>query len=267
MRTLGRLRRHLSAALFTAALVLPTAIGAFALADTPAYAQSVMLTSAQNSAILDALKNCTTACMVKTEKALSSGMSKPFSSGISKSSSSAASSAYSTSQAISHIPATQWPLLTQMLQKGLLASNGDCSAVESAIAQAVQYGIAQYGSDSAAAITSATIVYAEQEGISPDVIGIGLALAAADISPNNAGIAATIASTVANQGLPCEVLAFKDAAGVLGNTPVVKIADTTPSPPDEQGGGCSLLTCGGGWFPPSYPDGGGGCLNPSCTKL
>jgi len=265
MIALARLQKHFAAALFTATLVMPMAIGVIALASTPAYAQSATLTSAQNTAILDALKNCATACLVKTEKALSSGTSKPMSSGISKSQSSAASSALSTSQSLSQIPAAQWPLLTQMLQNSLLAANGDCTAVESAIAQAVQYGIAQYGSGAAAQITSATIVYAEQEGISPSVIGVGLALAAADESPTNAAVAATIASTVANQGLPCEVMAFQSATGVLG-TPQVA-TNTPPSPPEEQGGGCTLLTCGGGWFPPSYPGGGGGCLNPSCTKL
>jgi len=264
MITTARLQKYFSAALFTATLVMPTAIGAFALAGTPAYAQSVTLTSAQNTAIFDALKNCATACFVKFEKPLSSGMSKPLSSGISKSQSSASSSAYSTSQALSQIPSSQWPLLTQMLQKALLAANGDCTAVEAAIAQAIQYGIAQYGSGSAGAITSATIVFAEQQGISPDVIGVGLALAAADESPKDAAIAATIASTVANQGLPCEVMAFQSATGVLG-TPEVA-TNTPPSPPEEQGGSCTLLTCGG-WFPPSYPGGGGGCLNPSCTKL
>jgi hypothetical protein len=262
MKTIRRPEGHVSAAIFAAALVMPMAVGALAFVSTPAYAQTTP-DSTQNCTTQAPPPNCATVCWLKTGKAPSSGSSKPLSSGSS-------SPTFDASQGISQVLDAQWPLLSQMLAKALQSANGNCTAVETAIAQAVEYGIAQYGSGATAAITSAIMNYAEHAGISPNVIGAGLAEAAAKIAATNASAASAIASTVANEGLPCEVWAFQSTAASLGYSNGASTAGCAPTPTGETGGGGGGggLTGGGGGFPPGGGGGGGGgCLNPSCTKL
>jgi len=259
MKTIWRLERYVSAAISAAALVVPMAVGALALASMPASAQTTP-GGAQQCAI-QAAPVCATVCWLKTGKAPSSGLSKALSSGSS-------SPNFKGSQGISLVLDAQWPLVSQMLVKSLQSGNGNCTAIEAAIAQAVEYGISQYGSGAAASITSAIIDYAEQAGISPNVIGTGLGQAAAHIAAANASAALAIATTVANEGMPCEVWAFQSTAASLGYSGVASTAGCTPTPTGETGGGGGGGLTGGGGFPPGGGGGGGGgCLNPSCTKM
>lgn len=163
------------------------------------------------------------------------------------------------------------------LTSAIKAANGDKAAIEAAISQAVLNGLAQYGYDTTASITSAVLTAAEQAGVSDDLIGSGLAQAAVTVETTTsctplspplqscADVAALIAKTVANEGRVAEVAAFQSTARALGQTQLASIAGSGSTPTGETGG--TGGGAGGGFGAGGVTGGGGGCLNPSCTAL
>jgi hypothetical protein len=109
----------------------------------------------------------------------------------------------------------------------------------------------------------------EQFGVSQNLIGVGLADAAAAESVTNVSAATAIATTVANEGRSGEILAFQASATSLGYANLASIAGSGGTPTGETGGGGGGGGGGltGGSFGGGGGGGGGGCLNPSCTKL
>lgn len=154
-----------------------------------------------------------------------------------------------------------------------LASAHDDAAIEAAISSVVQSSIALYGSGAAGAIASTVMDLAEQAGVSPSLIGTGLAQAAAAVAPTNVAAANSIASTVANEGQAGEVSSFQTAANGLGFSNLASLAGQSAVVTGETGGGAPAGGGAGGGLGGSFAGGGagggggGGCLNPSCTSL
>ena len=169
------------------------------------------------------------------------------------------------------LSATQISTLQASLAAAIAAANGDSLAITAAVSQAVKTAILEYGPGAAGSITSAVITSAERAGAPLDLIGIGLAQAAA----SNAVAADAIATTVANEGKPAEIAAFQTAALSLGYPKLASIAGNGATPTGETGGiaGGGLTAGGaanglaGGFTGGGAGGGGGGCLNPSCTSL
>jgi hypothetical protein len=153
-----------------------------------------------------------------------------------------------------------------------LASARSEAAIKMAISSVVQSAISLYGAGAAGAITSIVMDIAEQAGISPNLIGVGLAQAAAALARTNVMAANSIATTVANEGQTGEISSFQTAANALGNTNLASLAGQSAVATGETGGGGAPAGggqggIGGGFAGGGAGSGGGGCLNPSCTHL
>lgn len=156
--------------------------------------------------------------------------------------------------------------------KAALAAAQTDAAKEAAISQAIQAAVALYGTGSAASVTSVVLQTTEVAGVSPSVIGTGLAQASAALAPTNMTAASAIATTVANEGNASERGSYQTASSGLGYANLASIAGAGPTATGGVTGGAQggigLGGLGGGFTGGGAAGGGGGgCLNPSCTKV
>jgi hypothetical protein len=152
------------------------------------------------------------------------------------------------------------------------ASQGS-EAIEAAISNAEQASISLYGSGNTSGITSIIIQTSEKQSVDQCTIGRGLAKAAGGLAPANISSAQAIAGSLSNEGAAMERNCFKTAMERAGYTQLAALVDQNPT----VTGGITGGTGGqggigqgglGGGFTGGNPGGaGGGCLNPSCTKL
>jgi hypothetical protein len=170
--------------------------------------------------------------------------------------------------------ADQIAAIQSSLQLALKAARSE-EARAQAIASAIESAISIYGVGATSAITSVVMTTSEAAGVTPTVIGTGLAQASAREATNNNLTAATaIAATIANEGNISERSAYQTTSISLGYTNLASIAAGSPmvtgGVTGGTGGGGGIGTGGiGGGFTGggAAGGGGGGCLNPSCTHL
>jgi hypothetical protein len=162
------------------------------------------------------------------------------------------------------------------LTSAIEAAKGNTQAIETAIAQIVQTAVASSGEESASSIASAVIATAEKQKASPIEIGTGLGRASVGLShPSCAGqggtpvkdcaiAAGALARTVADEGNTDEILAYQATVIALHYPKLAEIVRSGAAPTSAIGGAGPVNT---GAFSSGGPSsGGGGCLNPSCTK-
>ena len=165
------------------------------------------------------------------------------------------------------LSAEQTAAIQSSLRDALRAAQTD-EAKEAAISQAIQTAVALYGSGTASSITSVVMQTAEEAGIAPALIGTGLAQASAALAATNMTAASSIASTVANEGNALERSSYQTASTGLGYANLASIAAAGPTVTGGTGStvvGGAITGLGGSLTGGSTS--GGGCLNPSCTKL
>lgn len=170
------------------------------------------------------------------------------------------------------LTADQTSSLSTSLTAAINAANGNATAIEAAIAQAVEGAIATYGPGAAASITSAVLTIAEQAGATPAQIGNGLGQAAVAENSTNPAAAGAIATTTGAEGKGNEVTAFDSSttgagltnlAALANNASGTAVGSTNAGGVGGAGGAGGGTTGGAG----NGGGGGGGCLNPSCTAL
>ncbi|MDR3527557.1 MAG: hypothetical protein P4L57_09775 [Rhizomicrobium sp.] len=189
--------------------------------------------------------------------------------------------ATTAAQAQTVLDGGQLSAIRASLSTSVQKAGGGAAANRALIAKAVENAVALYGSDAAGAIASAIMANAGALGVSDDVVGAGMAQAAADLSsvagtkvsqcaaqpPTISSAATAIATAVANEGKPIEVSSFQTVVSSLCFTNLASIAGAGANPTGEV----AAVPGGVGGLASVVPNNGftgsSGCLNPSCTSF
>lgn len=170
----------------------------------------------------------------------------------------------------SALSAEQIAAIEASLRTALQSAAGQgTEAVEAAISSAEQNAISLYGAGNTSSITSTIIQTSELQSVDQCAIGRGLAKAAGGLAVTNVSSAQAVAGSLSNEGGAMERTCFKTALQNAGYTQLAALADQSPTVTGGTGGqgGVGLGGQGGGFAGGNPAGGGGGCLNPSCTKL